>query len=170
MHACRWRAPNLHEFIVFGRGLADERGRPCFPYRRQLARLLFLKLAALIRGALPCGSSFAHRDMTVALRGLNDDRDIVTKSCKDHDQPRFAKLMEEKQEASADRASPARTGEIRDGSIDFRRYALEQLNELRVWEVRVQGKRRRQLCRDTSATEWQALQRRVVAESLTEVL
>jgi len=69
--------------------------------------------------------------MTVALRGLNDDRDIVTKSCKDHDQPRFAKLMEEKQEASADRASPARTGEIRDGSIDFRRYALEQLNELR---------------------------------------
>jgi hypothetical protein len=89
MHACRWRAPNLHEFIVLGRGLADERGRPCFPYRRQLARLLFLKLAALIRGALLCGSSFAHRDMTVALRGLNDDRDIVTKSCKDHDQPRF---------------------------------------------------------------------------------
>jgi membrane associated rhomboid family serine protease len=39
--------------------------------------------------------------------------------------------MEEKQEASGDRTSPARTGEIRDGSIDFRRYALDQLYELR---------------------------------------
>jgi hypothetical protein len=35
------------------------------------------------------GGSFAHRDLTVALRGLNDDRDIVSEGCKDHDQTRL---------------------------------------------------------------------------------
>jgi membrane associated rhomboid family serine protease len=39
--------------------------------------------------------------------------------------------MEEKQEATGDRTSPTRAREIRDGSIDFRLYSSEQLNELR---------------------------------------
>jgi hypothetical protein len=31
----------------------------------------------------------AHRDVTVAFRGLNDDRNIVAERCQDHDQARF---------------------------------------------------------------------------------
>ncbi len=42
-----------------------------------------------VHGALLRGSLFAHRDLTVAFCWLNDDRNIVTDSCKDHDQARF---------------------------------------------------------------------------------
>src|SRR3977135_1036376 len=37
------------------------------------------------RTAVLRGGSFAYRDMTMALRRLNDDRNIVAERCKDHD-------------------------------------------------------------------------------------
>jgi membrane associated rhomboid family serine protease len=39
--------------------------------------------------------------------------------------------MEQQQDASGERPSPGQVDEIRDGSIDFTRYSLEQLHELR---------------------------------------